>query len=79
MIESLTGLLDLNYSREEELAADRFALQSLDVVYGDREGAERLFEILEADSGLPKWAYMFLTHPANAERIREIHSDVDGL
>jgi hypothetical protein len=30
---------------------------------------------LEADSELPKWAYMFLSHPANVERIREIHSD----
>ncbi|MGZ0657025.1 M48 family metallopeptidase [Coraliomargarita sp. W4R72] len=75
LIESGTGLLDLSYSREEEMAADRFALQSLDAVYGDRAGAERLFEILEADRGLPKWAYMFLTHPANVARIQEIHSE----
>lgn len=75
IIESVTGLLDLNYSRDEEMAADQFALQSLDAVYGDRKGAERLFEILEADSEVPTWAYMFLSHPANVERIREIKGE----
>ncbi len=38
VIESVTGLLDLNYSREEEMVVDRFAIQSLDAVYGDRQG-----------------------------------------
>lgn len=72
VIDSVANLLVLNYSREEESAADRFALQLLDDIYGSRAGAERLFEILEASSSLPGWAYMFQTHPDTSERIKAI-------
>jgi Zn-dependent protease with chaperone function len=74
VVDSVANFLVLNYSREEETAADRFALQVLDQVYGTREGAERLFEILEAKDTLPTWAYMFQTHPDTAKRIQEIQS-----
>ncbi|MDQ8209426.1 M48 family metallopeptidase [Coraliomargarita sp. SDUM461003] len=73
LFDTVSNFLALNYSREEERAADRFALQVLDQVYGSRDGAERLFEILEQEEQLPGWAYMFQTHPDTAERIREIH------
>jgi Zn-dependent protease with chaperone function len=69
-----SNLVTLSYGREQESAADQFALQCIDSVYGARDGAERLFEILEAEQSLPDWAYMFMTHPANAKRIREIES-----
>ena len=72
--DSVTNLLALNYSRDDEVAADRFALQLLDAVYGTRAGAERLFEILEQQDTLPHWAYMFQTHPDTAKRIQEIQS-----
>lgn len=75
IVDSTTQLVDLKYSRDEERAADRFALQSLDAVYGEREGAERLFEILEESRGIPAWAYMFTTHPSNLERIRQIREE----
>ncbi len=77
VIDSVANLLVLNYSRDEESAADRFALEVLDELYGTREGAERLFEILEAKESLPTWAYMFQTHPDTAKRIREIREESD--
>lgn len=75
LVQSTSNLIGMTYSRKQESAADVFALECLDATYGHREGAERLFEILEAESGLPEWAYMFMTHPANAERIRRIRLD----
>lgn len=68
-VQSAPGVVPLSYRLAYSYEAEPNA------VYGDRKGAARLFEILEADSELPKWAYMFLSHPANVERIREIHSD----
>jgi Zn-dependent protease with chaperone function len=75
LFESVANFLVLNYSREEERAADHFALEVLDAVYGSRAGAERLFEILEQKEQLPAWAYMFQTHPDTAQRIREIRAE----
>lgn len=75
VIDSVGNLLVLNYSREEETAADRFALGVLDEIYGTREGADRLFEILEEKESLPGWAYMFQTHPDTARRLEEIRSE----
>lgn len=72
VVKTATDFVALNYNREQESAADTFAIGCLDAVYGNREGAERLFEILEEESGLPEWAYMFMTHPANADRIRRV-------
>ncbi len=75
VVDSVANLLVLNYSRAEESEADRFALELLDQFYASREGAERLFEILEAKGSLPAWAYMFQTHPDTAQRIREIRAE----
>ncbi|MBT62988.1 MAG: hypothetical protein CML13_07230 [Puniceicoccaceae bacterium] len=75
LFDSVSNFMALNYSRDEERAADRFALQVLDEIYGSRKGAERLFEILEDKEQLPGWAYMFQTHPDTAQRIREIRDE----
>lgn len=75
VIDSVGNLLVLNYSRDEETDADRFALEVLDEIYGTREGADRLFEILEAKESLPGWAYMFQTHPDTAKRLEEIRGE----
>lgn len=67
-------LLLLHYSRTQEAGADEFALECIDSVYDTRDGAEKLFMILEEtrNGKLPDWAYMFSTHPDNQERIRKI-------
>ena len=60
----------LKYSRDQEAEADEFGIACLDLAYGTHEGAGRLFEILEDESQLPDWAYMFSTHPDSELRLR---------
>ena len=75
LTESAVELVQLNYSREQERAADAFAIACLNAVYGEHAGAEQLFELLDTQAQLPSWAYMFQTHPENAERIRRIREE----
>jgi len=72
LTNSTVQLLQLHYSREQESEADAFALRCLDAVYGRRDGADRLFQILSESEHLPAWAYMFQTHPNSRERIAAI-------
>lgn len=67
-------LLLLHYSRQQETAADAFAIQCLWSTYDDLDGAERFFEALLAEQALPEWAYMFSTHPELRERIETIRA-----
>ncbi len=79
LLNAASQLMALNYSRQQESAADQFGITCLDAVYGHRQGAERLFEILDASDKIPDWAYMFLTHPANAKRIQSIQRAPEPL
>jgi Zn-dependent protease with chaperone function len=72
LLQNSANLVALNYSRKQEVEADRFAMDCLHAIYADTNGAEKLFQLLEADSQLPGWAYMFMTHPDTKERIRMI-------
>ncbi len=68
-----TGLVLAKYSRTQESGADDFGIRCVLAVYGETEGAEALFEVLEEQEGsLPGWAYMFSSHPDNQSRIRRI-------
>ncbi len=62
------------YSREQERSADAFGVEVLRASYGETGGAERLFEVLAEQDGLPRWAYMFATHPDHQSRIEAIRS-----
>ena len=65
-------LMLLSYSRKQESKADEFAVHCIDTIYGHHEGAGQLFEILDSESELPSWAYMFSTHPDSKERLRRL-------
>ncbi|MEM1294070.1 MAG: M48 family metallopeptidase [Verrucomicrobiota bacterium] len=67
-----TELMLAKYSRGQESGADEFGLRCVLAVYGETEGAEALFEILEEKGAMPSWAYMFSSHPDNKSRIRRI-------
>jgi len=67
-----TNLVLAKYSRGQESNADVFGIQCVLDTYGDTTGAEKLFEVLEEKGALPRWAYMFSTHPDNKSRIRRI-------
>lgn len=80
-LDSLTNkgaeLMLLSYSRSQESLADQFAMGCLDAVYGRRDGAGRLFEILNQSASLPGWAYMFSTHPDSGERLQMLQKNRD--
>lgn len=61
----------LSHSRARETAADRYALKLVHDTFGSGTGVTQLFEML-GKNGLPGWAYMFNTHPATEERIKEL-------
>lgn len=68
----------LTHSRHRESAADRYALKLVYDTFGTEAGATRLFEMLSKE-GLPGWAYMFQTHPATEERIKELQRYAEEL
>jgi len=57
------------YSRTQEESADRFGVYLVYNAYGTTDGTTKLFEMLRKTDNRSKWAYMFSTHPAAAERI----------
>ncbi len=67
-----TNLMMAKYSRDQETGADDFGLRCVLATYGETEGAEALFQVLEKENKLPRWAYMFSTHPDNQTRIQRI-------
>ncbi|MEO0446345.1 MAG: M48 family metallopeptidase, partial [Verrucomicrobiota bacterium] len=71
--QGTTQLVLAKYSRGQESGADDFGIRCLLAVYGETEGAEALFRVLEKQQGtMPKWAYMFSTHPDHQSRIQRI-------
>lgn len=62
----------LDYSRDQERAADRYGLELVHRAFGHVRGAEKLFQKLQASESLPAWAYMFATHPDTQERLQNL-------
>ncbi len=64
-----TEAVNLAYSRSQEREADEFGVRLLLRVYNTTTGADALFAHLDRAGRLPRWAYMFSTHPDHKERI----------
>lgn len=71
--------LQRSYSQEREKRADRFGMKLVYSVYGKVNGTQRMFKILKERKKIPKWAYMFATHPSPEERIRDLERYSDHL
>jgi Zn-dependent protease with chaperone function len=67
-----SGILQNNYSRNQEYAADAFALQLLVKKYGHAGGATEFFKRLAAKETLPGLVHYLSTHPASEKRIAEL-------
>ncbi|MBV1881073.1 MAG: M48 family metallopeptidase [Pseudomonadales bacterium] len=63
----------LNFNREQELAADVVALETLQAYYGHVNGAEVLFEVLGEEEGEVPLAFLS-THPMTQSRIDHVIS-----
>ncbi|MCC6276499.1 MAG: M48 family metallopeptidase [Oligoflexia bacterium] len=72
----VSGLLNLSFDREQELAADLLAIELSKKYFGGLNGASELFEVLSKEeslsSSIPSW---FLTHPHSEERIKVIREN----
>lgn len=77
--QSFDFIFARRYSQEREKMADRYGLELVHAAYGKVEGADRLFRLLQDNDKLPKWAYMFSTHPAAQKRIEDLQAHAATL
>lgn len=68
----MTAMFDLQYSRHQELEADRWGLKILRHNYGTYYGARVFFEKLYQKYKGPRWKEFLSTHPASLTRIKHI-------
>ena len=74
------AVIDTSYTREAEVAADRFAVEMLDAAGVSAEGFAAFFEVLKAEEGrinidIPEW---ISTHPDTAGRAQIARSFAEG-
>lgn len=73
-IVSLTGsLTNLHYSRQQESAADVYALEATVNLYGHGEFSLDFFERVQTKDKRGKLSVYFSTHPLTQERIEYLH------
>ncbi|EKD81632.1 MAG: hypothetical protein ACD_39C01719G0006 [uncultured bacterium] len=64
-----SGILQNNYSRQQEFAADKYALAMLVKKYGHAGGATDFFKRLAEKEKLPQLVHYLSTHPASDRRV----------
>ena len=67
---------DLRFSRKQEAAADKFALELLNKKYGHVAGATDYFEHIKDKKTLPRFFKFFSTHPLYPERITMLNEEI---
>ena len=73
--DTFTHILSRSYSRDQEEEADLFGLGLVFRVYGETEGCDQLFKVLQESDETPEWAYMLSTHPAPEQRIQQLSQE----
>lgn len=71
-VGSIATIGSLNYSRRQEKQADIYAAKVIYKLYGNLDGAENFFNILESEKEIPELYKYFSTHPSNKDRLRII-------
>ena len=67
---------DLNFSRQQEIAADVFALELLSRKYGHVGGACDFFTRIKGKQKLPRFGKFFVTHPFPVDRINLLKKEI---
>lgn len=80
-LSSLGQTLSRVYDREQELAADDFALRLTHTIYGHTWGAGELFALLSDQENLVDRTMSRLagTHPPSLDRLRKVQQSQQGL
>lgn len=74
IIFSTLGVAQQSYSRGQESAADRYALDVLNCHYGHVGGSTQFFETLKKQDRIPDALKYFSTHPSDQKRIDDINA-----
>ena len=72
IIFNTLGVAQQAYSREQESAADRFALDVVQCHYGHVGGSTRFFEMMKEKSETPAFLKYYSSHPADQKRIDDL-------
>ncbi len=73
----MISLFDLDYSRSQELEADKWGLFLLKERYGDYKGSKIFFEKMEKKKHTSKLEEFFSTHPSPDHRIKNLEKYVE--
>lgn len=76
---TFTHILTRSYSRDQEEGADLFGLGLVFRIYGETDGCDQLFRVLQESDETPEWAYMLSTHPAPKDRIEQLGKEAERL
>lgn len=71
---SALGVADRTHSRQQESAADEYALEVMNCHYGHVGGSTRFFEILRAKNQTPEILKYYSTHPSDQNRIDDLNA-----
>lgn len=79
-LQNLAMVMKRHFDREQEEAADEYALILVNKIYGHTWGADELFvHLAEKESSLQKTLARFTsTHPLSADRLARIRSSQNG-
>lgn len=78
-LESLTGVMNTAYSRDQERDADLFALKLLTKATGDAKGAVAFMRKLEKMAEDESMLYFFSTHPSPRDRREDIERAAEKM
>ena len=73
-VKGAFNLSSLNYSRKSEFEADRYAANTLVLLYGTKAGAVRFMQRLKDMKNEPPYFYYFSTHPIWQERLQLLNA-----
>lgn len=79
LISGALSTVEMKFSRTQEEAADRFALNLMNKKYGHVAGSTDFFERIAKKRDLPKFFAFFSTHPGGDQRVNMINHTIGDL
>lgn len=71
---SALGVANRTHSREQESAADEYALEVMNCHYGHVGGSTKFFEHLRDNNQMPEILKYYSTHPSDQKRIDDLNT-----
>lgn len=74
LVNGTSNLSSLHYSKKSEFEADRYAADTLVLLYGTKAGAVEFMQRLKNMKNEPPYFYYFSTHPTWQERLQLLNT-----